>query len=220
MTQPGRIPARVLALCAGKRRPLPDGKPSSIDKAELAGPVRIGRLGLAGDTQTDRRHHGGEDMAVHHYPADHYPYWRDRLPAVERLARPGAFGENIHALGLGEADVFIGDRFRLGSALLEVSMGRQPCNTLSRHFSQADMVARIVANGRCGWYYRVIEEGEAAAGDELVRESAGDTDWSIARSFALLFEPKRPVVREELEAFIALKALGPVWRRKAEAKLR
>ena len=159
--------AKVTALCTGQPAPLSDGKISSIDKHAVEGPVRIARLGLEPDTQSDREHHGGEHMAVHHYPADHYPYWREQLPEIERLARPGAFGENIHAGGLTEADVFIGDRLRMGTALLEVSMGRQPCSTLERHFERKDMVRRIVANHRCGWYYRVLEEGSAQAGNTL-----------------------------------------------------
>lgn len=211
--------ARLLALCTGRPSPLPDGKLSAIDKQERLGTVRIGRLGLEGDAQVDRKHHGGEHMAVHHYPADHYDYWRAELPTVGRLASPGAFGENLHATGLTEDDVLIGDRFRVGTALLEVSMGRQPCSTLARHLEQADMVKRIVANGRCGWYYRVIEEGEAKAGDLFERVTTGAEGWTIARAFALLFEPKRMPDRAEIAEFVALPALGPIWREKAEAKI-
>ncbi|QPC97754.1 MOSC domain-containing protein [Qipengyuania soli] len=211
--------ARLLALCTGAPSPLPDGKLSAIDKQERAGPIRIGRLGLDGDAQVDRKHHGGEHMAVHHYPADHYGYWRTELPAVARLGAPGAFGENLHVSGLTESDVLIGDRFRVGSALLEVSMGRQPCSTLARHFEQTDMVKRIVANGRCGWYYRVLEEGEAEAGDIFERVESGAPEWTVERAFALLFEPKRVPDRAEIEEFISLPALGPVWRKKAEAKI-
>ncbi len=209
----------ILALCKGQRRPLRDGRISSIDKHACDGAVAITRLGLAGDTQSDRRHHGGEHMAVHHYPADHYPYWREQLPALGRLARPGAFGENIHATGLAEDEVQIGDRFRLGTALLEISMGRQPCNTLSRHFGEPDMVARIIANGRCGWYYRVIEEGTAQAGDRLEKLAEGATGWTVARAFALLFQASGNADPADLRALVALPALGPLWRKKGEAKL-
>ena len=122
--------AEVIALCTGKPAPLADGKLSSIDKHAVQGPVRITRMGLEGDTQTNRKLHGGEHMAVHLYAADHYDYWREEIPEVARLAAPGAFGENLHTQGLTEADAYIGDRFRMGTALLELSMGRQPCSTL------------------------------------------------------------------------------------------
>lgn len=211
--------AELLAICAGQPAPLPDGKLSAIDKQSLEGLVRIGRLGLVGDAQVDRKHHGGEHMAVHHYAQDHYAYWRGELPGVTRLSQPGAFGENLHAAGLTENEVLIGDRFRVGTTLLEVSMGRQPCSTLARHFAQPDMVKRIVANGRCGWYYRVLEEGYAQAGDRFEIVERGTGGWSVARAFALLFEPKRKPDAAEVEDFLALEALAPIWRKKAEAKL-
>lgn len=211
--------AELLAICTGRPAPLPDGKLSAIDKHRVQGRVRITRLGIAGDSQVDRKHHGGEHMAVHHYPADHYGYWRTELPEVGRLEAPGAFGENLHATGLTEGDVLIGDRFRVGSALLEVSMGRQPCSTLARHFEQADMVKRIVANGRCGWYYRVLEEGVAGEGDSFDLVDRGTEGWSVARAFALLFEPKRRPDPAEIHEFLALPALGPIWRQKGEAKI-
>lgn len=211
--------AEILALCTGARAPLPDGKFSSIDKTARKGPVRITKLGLEGDTQTDRKHHGGEHMAVHLYAADHYPYWREELPDVARLAMPGAFGENLHALGLTEADVFIGDRFRMGSAVLELSMGRQPCNTLARHFQRKDMVKRIVANHRCGWYFRVLEEGVAVAGDMLELVERTQEQWSVERAFALLFDPDCESPENEVRDLLAIPALGPQWQAKLQAKL-
>ena len=211
--------AEILARCTGAKVPLPDGKLSSIDKTACEGPVRITRLGLEGDTQTDRKHHGGEHMAVHLYAADHYPYWREELPEVARLASPGAFGENLHTIGLTEADVFIGDRFRMGSALLELSMGRQPCNTLTRHFQRKDMVKRIVANHRCGWYYRVLEEGVAEAGDTLELVDRVQQDWSVERAFALLFDPDCDSSEGQVRDLLALPALGPQWQAKLQSKI-
>ena len=212
--------AEVLALCAGDTSPLPDGKLSSIDKSAVEGPVRITRMGLEGDTQTNRKYHGGEHMAVHLYAADHYPYWRENIPEVTRLSAPGAFGENLHAIGLVESDVFIGDRFRLGSALLELSMGRQPCNTLARHFQRKDMVGRIIANHRCGWYYRVLEEGVAEAGDTLELVERSQEKWSVEKAFALLFDPKRKAPQNEVRDLLSLPALGPQWQAKLCAKLK
>ncbi len=92
--------------------------------------------------------HGGPDKAVHHYPADHYPFWRSELAGHPLLVAPGAFGENISTLGLVEADICIGDRFRLGSALVEVSQGRQPCWKLDHRFGNAAMTAQVVATRR------------------------------------------------------------------------
>jgi len=211
--------ALTIALCAGSLRPLPDGKVSGIDKRALDGEVHIGRLGLEGDAQADRKHHGGEHMAVHHYSADHYPYWMERIPHVSRLAQPGAFGENIHATGLTETDVFIGDRFRLGKALLEVSMGRQPCSTLERHFVQKDMVRRIIKNHKCGWYYRVIEEGTAKAGDTLGLVERPQQRWSVDRAFDYLHDKRYAGENGDGHDLLSLTALGPQWQTKVIAKL-
>ncbi len=212
--------AKVIALCVGRPAPLPGGKISSIDKHAVEGVVRIGRLGLDADTQSDREHHGGKHMAVHQYPADHYRHWCENIPEVEPLARPGAFGENIHATGLTETDVFIGDRLRLGTALLEVSMGRQPCSTLEQHFQRKDMVRRIIANHRCGWYYRVLEEGSAQAGDTLDLVERAQLRWNIDRVFALLFDPASEPRPGDLQDLVSLPALAPAWKAKVTAKLR
>ena len=212
--------AEALALCTGRAAPLPDGKLSSIDKTPVEGPVRITRMGLEGDTQTDRKHHGGEHMAVHLYAAEHYPCWREEIPEVTRLSTPGAFGENLHTHGFTERDVFIGDRFRLGNVLFELSMGRQPCSTLERHFQRKDMVKRIVANHRCGWYYRVLEEGVAEAGDMLELIERTQEKWSVQEAFALLFDPKRDLSESEVRDLLSLPALGPQWRAKLRAKLK
>ncbi|TMM50180.1 MOSC domain-containing protein [Qipengyuania marisflavi] len=212
--------ATLLALCVGQPQPLAGGKKSAIDKRPIEGSVHIGTMGLAGDTQVDKRYHGGEHMAVHHYAADHYPYWREQLPGVDPLTNPGAFGENLHASGLTEPDVYIGDRYRLGSALLEVSMGRQPCNTLQRHFARDDMVRRIIANHRCGWYYRVLEEGAAQAGDTFSLVGRPQERWSVDRAFALLFDPKFKRTPGDAQDLLALPALGPKWQAKCTAKRR
>lgn len=175
----------VEALCAGTVKPL-QGKrgPSAIDKRPATGPVRITRLGLAGDEQADRRHHGGPDKALHHYPADHYAHWR----AVTGLAldRPGWFGENIATLGWTEAEVCLGDRVRLGTALVELSHGRQPCSTLAARFGRKSLVAEVLQTGFTGWYWRVLEEGEAAAGQAMVLEDRPCPDWPLARLTAVL----------------------------------
>ena len=129
------------------------------------------------------------DMAVHHYPRDHYAEWDAWLGGHDLLSRPAAFGENIVAEGLTEDAVHIGDRFRLGSALLEISQPRKPCWKIEHHFGRKGMVARIVKQHNCGWYYRVIEEGAAQAGDTLERVEKGHVQWSVAHVFAKFYDP-------------------------------
>lgn len=208
----------VTALCVGRGRPIASGKVSAIAKQPLAGRVAVTRLGLAGDTQVDRRHHGGPDMAVHCYPQDHHAFWRERIGDHPLLEEPGCFGTNLATYDLTEADVMVGARFRLGSALLEACQPRQPCSTIEQHFGRSGMVKAIVANGRCGWFFRVLEEGVAEAGDRLTLIEEGMPDWSMLRVFHAVYgSGKSPV--EELRACAALPTVADHIRDRVTRKL-
>lgn len=163
-----------------------DGETSAIAKSPADGPRTVTLLGIEGDRQADLVNHGGPDKAIHHYPRDHYGWWRERLPGRDVLDHAGAFGENISTLGLTEEEVCIGDRFRLGSALVEVCQGRQPCWKQAHRLSDKSAVAAMVKSGRSGWYYRVIEEGSVAAGDAIVRVAQLHPEWSVARVTAIV----------------------------------
>jgi len=207
----------VAALLRGRAVPYTrPGSRSGIDKRPLRGRVRIGATGLDGDEQGDLRVHGGPDKAVHHYPREHYRLWREELGAHALLDAPGAFGENLSSEGLTEAQVCLGDRYRFGGALLEVSQARQPCWKLNDRFGVADMARRMQANGRTGWYYRVLETGEAEAGDRLALLERPWPRWSLQRIATMLFV--RTLEREELQAALAL-PLVPSWRKLVEARL-
>ncbi|HZW19147.1 MAG TPA: MOSC domain-containing protein [Luteimonas sp.] len=215
MTTPAAV--RVDVLLAGAARPYtrPDSR-SAIDKHPLAGTVAIGTLGFDGDEQGDPRVHGGPDKAVHHYAFDHYPAWRGDIGDSPLLHAPGAFGENISTRGLDEGNVCLGDRFALGSALLEVSQGRQPCWKLNDRFGVRDMARRVQATGRTGWYYRVLQPGNARAGDELRLDARPYPEWTLRRLNALLFD--RVLSREALEPALQL-PLVPSWRKLIERRL-
>ena len=157
----------ILAVLRGKVIPFRGDEPSAIAKLPVADAVAVGPLGLAGDEQADRSVHGGIDKAIHHYPADHYDWWRGHLGDAPLLDAPGAFGENISTTGLDENSVFLGDRFRLGSALIEVTQARQPCWKLDHRFGAKGVMAAVVQTRRSGWYYRVLEPGTVRAGDDL-----------------------------------------------------
>ncbi|MES5815219.1 MOSC domain-containing protein [Pseudoxanthomonas sp. Soil82] len=193
------------------------GSRSAIDKRAVEGPVRIGPEGLSGDEQGDRRVHGGPDKAIHHYPRDHYASWRGEVGAHALLQAAGAFGENISTSGIIEADVCLGDRLRLGSALVEVSQARQPCWKLSDRFGIADMARRVQDTGRSGWYYRVLETGAVQAGDTLVLVDRPHPDWPLPRLSELLY--RLTLDREELLGALAL-PLVPSWRTLFERRLR
>ena len=209
---------RIDQFLAGSVRPLgPNAVPSGIAKHAVEGRVRLGREGLSGDAQGDQKHHGGPDKAVHHYPFDHYAYWRGAIDAKALLARPGAFGENLSSHGMTEAHVAVGDVFRLGGALVAVSQGRQPCFRLNLRFGVDDMAYRVQTSGRTGWYYRVIEEGFVTAGDELTLVDRVSPDWTIERLWRALYVDT--LNASELMAMAELAHLPEGWRRYATRRL-
>ena len=198
----------VEALLGGSAQPFRAEEPSAIAKAPLPGRVAITSLGLAGDTQADRVHHGGPDMALHLYPLDHHTFWREQLGEHPLLRDPGAFGSNLAVRGLAEADLAIGDRLRLGTALLEVSRPRQPCWKIEHRFGAKGMVKAILRSGRCGWYFRVLEEGAAEAGDALTMVERADHGITVARCFAAIWGTSAPRDPEELRKVQKLDGLA------------
>lgn len=213
---------RVDALLIGKPAPFrEDGATSAIARRIVTGPVHLGVNGLSGDEVADKAHHGGPDKALHLYPFDHYPFWRTRLNGHKLLMQPGAFGENISSRGLIESEARIGDRFRLGEALVEISHGRQPCWKLDHRFGVSgaqSVMATIVQTGRCGLYFRVIEPGKVCAGDMMRILARGELRWSVDHVFRLLVAGGYKDEPEALDELAALPALATTWRQRA-AKL-
>lgn len=212
--------ARIEAICTGTARPFNGAELSAIAKRAREGLVQVLEDGFAPDEQADRRVHGGPEKAVHVYPLDHHAFWREELDdaaAVALLDEPGAFGSNLAVRGLAESAVHIGDRFRLGSALLEVSQPRQPCWKVDHRFGVKGMTATILRTARSGWYFRVIEAGECEAGDVLERLEPGDERWSVERVFKTLISGKGTA--EELEQLANLPTLAPTMSEKAAKRL-
>ena len=182
---------------------------TAIGKSPVAGRVRLTRLGLIGDQQEDLGHHGGPDRALCSYVADHHPGW---VGALGRTPEPGLFGENLTVQGLDEAHVHCGDRFRIGSAIIEITTPRIPCMTLTRRLGYAEAIPFIRALGWCGWYNRVIEEGEAEAGEEMELIHSDPAGVSIREIYGVNSDKSAP--RAALERVLAVKALPDEWRAK------
>lgn len=215
---PEATPIPVKALLTGEVRPLgPGAVPSGIAKHPVSMPLQLGRTGFSGDGQGDTVKHGGPEKAVHLYPFDHYADWIAEKGGMPLLGAPGAFGENLSTSGLTEADVAIGDIFRLGTALVEISQGRQPCFKLNLRFGRPDMAASVQATGRTGWYFRVREEGVVAPGDPLVLQERPSPDWTVARIWHLFYVDR--LNREGLQGIANLSPLAESWRMLARKRL-
>ncbi|MGB3834495.1 MAG: MOSC domain-containing protein [Mesorhizobium sp.] len=206
------------ALLIGDVRPLgPRGVASGIAKTGVDRPLSLGPLGLSGDAQGDTKHHGGAEKALHHYALDHYPDWEAEIGTRAVLATAGGFGENLSTLGLTEDDVAVGDVFALGSAVIEVSQGRQPCWKLNERFAQPDMARRVQASGRTGWYYRVLQPGEVAPDSRLERIHRATPAWTISRIWRVFYVDT--LNRAELAELADLPQLAEGWKRHARRRL-
>ena len=177
-------------------------------KQPVDGPLWLGRTNLAGDGQADLVNHGGEDKAVLCYAASHYPEWRT---ALDKPDLPhGAFGENFTIDGPNEESVCVGDVYRLGDALIQVSQPRQPCWKLAWRWRIKELTALVEYSGRTGWYIRVLEEGEVRAGQELTLLDRPYPEWTIIRGSRVMRNRHRdPVAAGQLAA---CEALAVSWR--------
>jgi MOSC domain-containing protein YiiM len=172
---------KVLSVNAGLPREVEwRGKAvlTSIFKAPIAGRVRVTRLNILGDQQSDLAVHGGADKAIYAYPSEHYAFWRNELAGTDFPW--GAFGENLTTEGLLEDGVHIGDRFRIGSAEFIVTQPRMPCFKLGIRFNRPDMAKRFLRSGRTGFYLAVLREGDVGAGDPIEPIAKGDGQITVA----------------------------------------
>ncbi|WEF28004.1 6-hydroxyaminopurine reductase [Klebsiella aerogenes] len=143
----------------GKIRDYDGSRPSAIDKIQVDGELCLGELGLEGDEQAEKKIHGGPDRALCHYPREHYRDWIREFPQQADLFCAPAFGENLSTEGLTEKNVYIGDIFRWGEALIQVTQPRSPCFKLNYHFGISDMAQLMQNSGKIGWLYRIVAGG-------------------------------------------------------------
>src|ERR1700723_2125881 len=181
---------------------------TGVWKQPVTGSRVVRRLNLDGDGQGDLGGHGGEHRAVMIYQIDSYRYLGRTLGP--RDFSYGQFGENFTVDGLPDDEVCIGDRYRIGSALFEVTQPRVTCYRVGIRMNEPRMAAFLTSSGRPGFYFRVIEEGDVGGGDEIVKVDEGKERMSIAEINALLYSPQHP--RDRLERALQIAALSPGWR--------
>jgi ferredoxin-NADP reductase/MOSC domain-containing protein YiiM len=190
---------------------------TGIWKTSVAGRRMARRLNIDGDGQGDLQGHGGEQRAVFVYQLGSYRHWEQELHRTDFV--PGQFGENFTLDGEGGSDeeVCIGDRYRVGGALLEVTQPRTTCYRVGIRMQEPRMPSLLVAHGRPGFYFRVLEEGEVGAGDALVKVADGPERMTVAEANALLYMPGHP--RQALERALRIAAFSPGWRASFQALL-
>ena len=144
----------------GKIKDYEGSRPSAIAKLQVDGELSLTEKGLVGDEQAEKKIHGGPDRALCHYPREHYAFWASEFPDLAVLFVDPAVGENLSTEGLTEKNVFIGDVFRWGEALVHVTQPRSPCFKLNFHFGISDIATQMQNAGKTGWLYRVILAGK------------------------------------------------------------
>ncbi len=181
---------------------------TGIFKEPIAGPITLRTLNLDGDRQADLTVHGGPNKAVYAYPAEHYEFWRAEFPGANLPW--GMFGENFMTEGLFETELHIGDRLRIGSAIIVVRQPRIPCYKLAVKFQRSDILARFLASGRSGFYFSVEQEGTVEAGNEFALLSNEPDAISIAAMNHLFADDRYN--RDVLDKAIATPALPEDWK--------
>lgn len=184
-------------------------------KAPVTGPRRVRRLNVDGDGQGDLGGHGGENRAVLVYQVDSYQHWATELGRDDLT--PGAFGENLTVDGLPDDEVCIGDRYRIGEVLLEVTQPRVTCYRVGMRLGEPRMAALLVSHHRPGFYCRVLTEGDIEAGAEIVKVADGPQQVSVADIDALLYLPGHS--RDALERALLIPALSPGWKTSLQSLL-
>jgi MOSC domain-containing protein YiiM len=177
---------RIEAVCVSGSDllPLPDRRPnrSGIDKKPVSGRVAVHELGLDGDVQVNKKHHGGEGQAVYAYAQEDADFWAAELG---RELPPGRFGENLRTSGLDLRNAVLGDRWQVGTALLQVTAWRIPCANFARFWDVPDLVKRFAAHGATGAYLRVLQPGDIGAGDVVEVTERPDHGITVETAFRI-----------------------------------
>lgn len=211
MTHVPDLSAEVAGLFVGKVRVRWEGKaPSAIAKQASMEPLTLTPTGFEADEQADLKVHGGLEKAVHHYAADHYADWENECGPSQGILQPGGFGENLSTYGLTEKNLCIGDVFQLGTATVQVSQGRQPCWKLNAHTGIEQIAYQFQKTARTGWYYRVLETGVVAVGDQIKLIDRPNPDASVEEvTRARLSSRTSPEIAAR---FASLPELNQGWR--------
>ena len=210
--------ARLLSVNVGMPRDI-EWRGRTVHTAVWKNPVhgrcRVRRLNLDGDGQGDLAGHGGEQRAVFVYQIESYRYWQEQLKRYDFTE--GQFGENFTIEGLPDDAVCIGDRYQIGSARFEITQPRVTCYRVGIRMNEPRMPALLTSSGRPGFYFRVLQEGEVGAGDQIVKVGEADERMTVAEINALLYSPNHP--RDRLERALRIHALSPGWRGSFQALL-
>lgn len=208
--------AKILSIQVGLPKTLYGGETANstekpwttgIFKTAVYGSVWLDKLNLDGDAQADLSVHGGSHKAINVYPSEHYPYWKQELHLSDMPY--GAFGENFTTCGLLEDEVCIGDVFKVGEVVVQVSQPRQPCWKIERRWGVKDFSLRMKQTGKTGWYFRVLKEGYVETGNAFTLMERSFPQWTVAMAYVI--RRNRMTDVKAAQALAQCPALSPRW---------
>ena len=192
------------------------GMKTAIHKSLVETPIYLDYEGLEGDQCAEKKFHGGPDRALNHYPIEHYSYWSERFGNAQQWVAAG-MGENLSTEGLTEDNVFLGDRFQWGEAVIEVSQPRSPCYKLNKRWGIADFSQQMQDTAKCGWLYRVIETGIVSKNDPLELIYRAENSMTLKKVCELFFG--NPLNQQGLYLLQQQSTLSDSWMTKVNQRL-
>ncbi|QIU91139.1 6-hydroxyaminopurine reductase [Yokenella regensburgei] len=200
----------AMEVFTGTIRDYAGSRPSAIGKVQVDGELKLTELGLEGDEQAEKKIHGGPERALCHYPREHYAEWAREFPELAEQFCAPAFGENLSTVGMTEENVYIGDIYRWGEALIQVTQPRSPCFKLNFHFNINDMSSQMQASGKVGWLYRVVAAGNVSSNAPLELVSRV-SDISVHEAAAIAWH--MPFDDEQYHRLLSAAGLSTSWTR-------
>lgn len=209
--------AKIHNLSVGMPKTLKYGNGKEMQSAiekQAVGRVFLAKEGFHGDQVADLKHHGGPERAVCFYPVEHYALWEQEF---QKPLPPATFGENLTVSGMLEQDVYIGDIFRVGEAIIQVTQGRVPCQTIDRRLEMTPLMKRMVKTGFTGYLCRVIEEGEIRADSDIELIESHPEQISVLYTNEVNFHRAKDI--EAMTKILKVDALAEEWRKHFEKRL-
>jgi|TARA_B110000240_G_C13469289_1_gene440194 MOSC domain-containing protein YiiM len=206
---------KIIGLYSGKLSNIGEKRsPTGIYKKSVE-QVSVDLLGIEGDIQADKRFHGGPEKALHQYALSSYEKIIKRYPLLHKKAEPGMIGENLSAIDMNEHNVCIGDIYKVGSAILQVSSPRIPCWKIDAKFKQPNLHQFISQHRLNGWYYRVVQAGDITLNDKLILQQRPNTDFTVDTILKVINgEAEAQVIRLAANAI----GLDPEWQKRLNKK--
>ena len=206
---------KIIGLYSGKLSSIGEKRsPTGIYKQTVE-QVTVDELGIVGDIQADKRFHGGPEKALHQYALSSYEKIIKRYPLLHKKARPGMIGENLSANDMNEHNVCIGDIYKVGAAILQISSPRIPCWKIDAKFKQPNLKQFISQHRLNGWYYRVLQPGNIRLNDEFLLQQRPNTDITVDTMLKVIDGKAEAQVVEQ--AIIA-NGLAPEWQERLQKK--